>query len=368
MRARFTSAMSTSAMSRTAVGIGVGLLALLLQACAGFGTAQLRTDQVDYARALAQAQQRQTLANIVGLRYADPVLVLPVSSVIAAYAFDASLNTSLAASTADGAPVTGQLGAAAGYATRPTFTFTPLTGEDYANAYIRPLAPALVLPLIQSGVPVDVLFRLVVQSVGDLQNGAVLSGRSDSGDVGFFELIQALRRLQIRGMLSARLEAAPARVFLTLRTGRDGDAPAQADAAQARRLLQLPPGTDEFEVVYGGAPVRGARVGIVTRSITGVLMEVGAQIPVPVSDVERGATLPGVGVLDIEQRPVIRIHSGERAPADAWASAGREGRSFWIARDDFDSKFAFGVVQNLIALAQSARGAGAPLVTIPAGP
>lgn len=336
--------------------------------CVGFGSARLQADQVDYARALSEAQKRQTLSNIVGMRYADPPAVLPVSSVIAAYAFDGSASANASLSTQNQAPTTGGISAGVGFSTRPTFTFTPITGDDYANAYIRPLAPSLILPLVQSGVPIDVLFRLVVQSVGDLQNSAALSGGNNAGDVGFFQLIQVLRRLQLRGMLTTRLESGPQgmRVFLTIEPGDDAREDAVADATLVRRLLKLAPGTKEAEIVYGSLAERGARVPIITRSVSGMLTEVGAQIAVPQADIDDGTTLPTVAKLEIERRPVTVIHVGDKVPSQAWISVEREGSAFWIDRRDFDSKFSFSVLMNLIALAQTDRGPSAPIVTIPA--
>ncbi|MCC2658509.1 MAG: hypothetical protein K0Q76_3617 [Panacagrimonas sp.] len=346
----------------------MAVLAATLSGCMTFGSSRLQTDQVDYARALAEAQKRQTLSNIVGLRYADPPATLPVSSVIAAYSFDGSANASASLSTQNNAPTTGGIGAGVGFSTRPTFTFTPITGEDYATAYIRPLAPSLVLPLIQSGVPIDVLFRLVVQSVGDLQNSAALSGASSAGDVGFFQLIQVLRRLQLQGMLTMRLEsgASGMRVFMAMEPGDDGSKEAVADAELARRLLKVAPGTKEVEIVYGSLEERGARVPIITRSVTGMLTEVGAQIEVPQQDIDDGTTLTTVARLEIERRAVAVIHVGQHVPREAWISIERDGRAFWIDRRDFDSKFAFSVLMNLTALAQSDRERGGPVVTIPA--
>lgn len=348
----------------------VALVAVLATTggCMPFGTKLLQSDQVDYARALASAQKRQTLANIVGLRYAEPATVLPVSQVIAAYSLDGSASAAAALSTQNNAPTTGSISGGFGYATRPTFTFTPLTGEDFANAYSRPLAPSLVLPLIQSGVPVDVLFRLAVQSIGDLQNSAALSGANNAGTHGFFELLQTLRRLQLGGYLSMRLEASPQgnKPFLSLVLGKQATDRDRGDAARVRELLTVPPGTTDIEVLYGAADESGAKVGILTRSVIGMLTEVGAQIEVPEEDIASGATLATVGFLDIERRPVIVVKSGKEAPQDAYASVTHQQREYWIAPTDFDSKFAFSVVQTLIALAQSARSQPIPVVTIPA--
>ena len=52
------------------------------------------------------------------------------------------------------------------YADHPTFTFTPMTGDYFARAYIHPFAPAVILPLANSGVPVDLLLRIGVMELG----------------------------------------------------------------------------------------------------------------------------------------------------------------------------------------------------------
>lgn len=336
--------------------------------CGSFGATRLSTDQVDYSRAIDLAQKRQTLSNIVGLRYAESPSFLPVSSIIAAYSFDRTLTSSIQGGTA----VVGSTLSAGGtalYSNRPTFTFTPVKGEDFANGYIRPMAPSLVLPLAQSGVPIDLLMRIVVQSIGDLQNSAALSGKENAGTIGFYELIHCLRRLQLKGALTVRFEHGEKanRVFLAIDPTRSDDRSVAADADQARKLLKVPASAKEIEVVYGAVPERGAAVGMVTRSITGILTELGAQIEVPDGDVQAKATFPTVKLLQVESRPTIVIHSGEKAPPDVYAEVAYRNRHFWIDPMDFDSKFAFSVVQNLIALAESSQNAKTPIVTIPAG-
>jgi hypothetical protein len=89
-------------------------------------------------------------------------------------------------------------------------------------------------------------------------------------------------------------------------------------------------------------------------------------VEVPQADVERGATLPTVRMVTAEKRAAIVLHHGSRAPPDAYASAQRGDTAYWIEESDFDSKFAFGVLQTLIALAQAGRPLTAPVVTIPA--
>ena len=339
-----------------------------LTGCKSFGAERLDEDQVDYARALTVSKRRQILGNIVSLRYADSPSFLSVTQIIAGHSAVAGVNAS-GTWAATGASSSGILGGSLSLTSNPTFTFTPTTGEELAESYIRPLPPEVVMPLAQSGVPIDLLMRLAVQSVGtELQNSASLSG-ANPGTVGFFELIHALRRLQVAGLVSIRYEKhdkAPGSVYLAINASSEAPPKVQADVALVHKLLH----TDrrEVELIYGSGPVDGPHVAIITRSIQGILSEIGAQIPVSEKDVARHAVMPTVGLIGEETRPVIIIHVDAAAPADAFAVIHRGDRDYWIADDDFDSKFAFSVVQDLIALAQSSQNGKQALVTIPATP
>jgi hypothetical protein len=68
-----------------------------------------------------------------------------------------------------------------------------------------------------------------------------------------------------------------------------------------------------------------------------------------------------------ETRPTIVVHVGKKAPADAYASIDYHGATYWIDNDDFDSKYALTVLQNLIALSQANQDQKAPILTVPAG-
>jgi hypothetical protein len=132
-------------------------------ACTSLGTSALKADQVDYAQALGDAKKRQILSMIVGLRYADVPSFLNVSQIIAGYTFTGTGGAVLNTLPDPGGPRAGGTGMLS-YSDHPTFTFTPTTGEDYAKAYIHPLPPALILPLAEGGIPIDLLLRLQVRA------------------------------------------------------------------------------------------------------------------------------------------------------------------------------------------------------------
>lgn len=342
--------------------------ACLCTACVHVGPTRLRADQVDYARALGDARKREILATIVGLRYGDSPAFLTVSSIIAAYQFDST------------AGATGNLGSGSepsyalatgsvSYSNHPTFTFAPTTGEAYASAYIRPLAPELVLPLAEGGIPIDLLLRMTAQSIGGLQNGSALGGDNSAGAPGFFELLQAFRRLQLAGELNveSRSESGKNGVWLAIGAEDSAQSPqVAADLARVRRLLHLASNTRSYQIVYGPSSEGGKSIPMVTRSVLGILTDLGAQVQVPQDQIGSGATKPTVGLIGGETRPTIIVHAGQKPTAHPYVQIDYDGTAYWVDRTDFDSKYAFTVLQNLMALAESDTSSKAPVVTIPA--
>jgi hypothetical protein len=350
--------------------IAVFVLSLLLGGCVTAGPTRLRADQVAYERALGDAKKREMLATIIGLRYGDSPSFVAVSQIIAAYNFDVSGGPTLNLSSG-ATPSFAQASGTATYANHPTFTFTPVTGDAYASAYIRPLPTTLVLPLAESGIPIDLLLRLAVQSVGGLQNGTPLGGPNSDGTPGFFELLRAMRSLQLAGELTFQYKEVDKVPQITLTLGgAQSDQPAanNADIATMRRLLHLSPKAHEYSVTESASGgTAGTSVTMVTRSVLGILSNLGSQIEVPDEAIHNGSTKPTVRLIGGETRPTVVVHVGQQAPDNAYVTEQYGGAVYWIERNDFDSKYAFTVVQNLIALAEANQDTKTPIVTIPAG-
>jgi hypothetical protein len=342
--------------------------------CFGLGTTRLYEDQLGYSRALGDAEKSDTLLNVVRLRYADTPIVLQATQVISGYQLQRNVTGGFEAFPAANPSTFLNGSASAQLQQSPTFTFQPLSGAQFAQSFVRPLSPADLLPLAMGGLPIDVLFRLGVQSVNRLSNAIALTQTGAAGSPDFFLLLQDLRRLQIAGLLGVKLRHNTARpdthgdsdrghVYLIVATTRDPDLLAVVD--EAKRLLGMPSAASEAEVVYGLSPEPG-QVAVLTRSMLGVLAQLSLQIDVPPEDVARRLTHPTVGNIGPEHRPVVIIHSGAAAPADVFSSVQYRRTWFWIAEDDFDSKLAFTILQILLALARAEIPPGA-IVTIPAG-
>jgi hypothetical protein len=339
----------------------------VLSACQSIGPARLGRDQLGYSRALSEAQSRQTLFNIVRMRYGESPSFLAVGQVISGYTLESGaevgLNVFPGTRSNNAATALGTLN----YSDRPTITFTPLSDEDLARTTIRPLLPADILPLAASGLPIDVLFRLSVQSVGTLQNTVPLAGGEIGASGEFFELIAALRGLQERGLASLRFvrEKQGNRVFFGIAAGSDASSRALAD--RARRLLHMSASTPEVEVVYGRVTSGANQVAILTRPIFAALAQVGAEIEVPPEDIASGRTIPAPLPAQPGMKPAIVIHAGSTEPANAYTSARHDNTWFWIDANDFNSKIAYSILQTLLALARGATAAQPAVLTIPAG-
>ncbi|MDN3567980.1 hypothetical protein ACFQY5_19120 [Paeniroseomonas aquatica] len=339
-------------------------VALLLAGCSlGVGPQRLHVDQLGYASAMGEGLKRQMLLNMVRLRYADVPAFVSITQMISGYTVQSTGQLGLNAYP-NAAP--GNFFSAAGsvqYTDRPTFTFTPVTGEQFAQSYLRPLAPAELLSLAQSGAPIDLLFRIGVHSVNGLANEVTRSGGSQQASGGFQELMRALVEIQHGGALGLRFERQGplTKVFLLLDDSQPG---LRSRIRDARRLLGAGPAARELEVVYGRSRGGQNQVALLTRSMLQVLYEFGTQIEVSAADVERGETRP-TDQGDPRDR-VIRVRQGTRAPADAYAAVAYRDRWFWIDSADLRSKTAFTFAYILQVLAESGRGQATPVVTIPA--
>src|SRR5512139_1173654 len=75
---------------------GVGSLALLVLicGCASVGPATVAQDRFDYNSAISESWKRQTLLNIVKLRYLDPPSFTDVGQIVAGYSLETGVNAS----------------------------------------------------------------------------------------------------------------------------------------------------------------------------------------------------------------------------------------------------------------------------------
>jgi hypothetical protein len=304
------------------------------------------------------------LLNLVKLRYADAPVFLDVSSVIAQYTLQAQGG---ATGTSLGAGGNASVSAGAGWADRPTITYQPLTGQQFTKSLLTPIAPAAVMDLVQAGWPVDVIFRAAVRSVNGIQ--AESRGRlmSQAADPRFGRLLEAMRRLQQKGGISARVEKKGKEETVRIVIGRRGEP--DPDRQFIRETLDLDPEATEFALAFGAVNASRTEIALLTRSVMEIMTELCADIQVPPEHERDGRAGPPYSP-ELQKQSAFKILSGASRPAegDCFAMVRYKGVWFWIDDRDFASKRTMNFLLVLTALAETGSGIAPPAVTISTGP
>jgi hypothetical protein len=340
----------------------LGVLPLLVVAgCASVPSGRIAVDRMDYGQVIAESWKRQTLLNVVRLRYLDPPVFLDVTSVINSYSLAA--NVSAGAVVRDNLGLDAlELGGGGSWSNTPTVTYQPLMGDRFTKSLLQPVPPSAVLQLMQGGWMPELVMGTTVSSINGLRNDAL----GVRGDPGFHQLIEALSALQRAGGLGNRVEARKDGSAVVLVLPRESERTERQDIVRrVRELLALEPRVDEIEVVYGLSPRSGREVAIITRSMLEIIIELGTGIELPAAHVGSGRVMPRGQAGAAEVPPLVRIRAGEGVPADPYAAVPYKGEWYWIDDSDVASKRAFTFLLILFSLAETGQTSVAPLVTVP---
>ncbi len=143
-----------------------------------------------------------------------------------------------------------------------------------------------------------------------------------------------------------------------------------ADILATRKELGLDPNTNEFRVIYGSFSTSDKEVAILTRSVLEIIVDLASYIEVPdvhVTEKRVSPTLKDQPVAGAPPVPLIRIHSSQERPLDAFISVPYRGYWFWIDDKDLPSKRLFSSLMLVFTLTETEGKDGAPIVTIPIG-
>ena len=333
-----------------------------LAGCASVSPQRVNIDRMDYGQVVADSWKRQTLLNVVRLRYADAPMFLDVSSIINSYTVGGNANAQATLPSRINPDVL-QIGATGIWSNTPTVTYQPLLGDRFTRSLLQPIPPASVFQLLQGGWGANLVFRTVVGSVNGLRNASL----GAPADPGFVELTEALTRIQRAGNIGIRVESRKdgGGVLAVIRREESGTELGE-DSRRVRNLLGLGEDVSEFEIAYGLIPRHPNEVAVLTRSMMEIMLQLGFGIDLPVALVESGRALPGQRQPgDAQGRPLVHIHSGTEAPADAYAAVPYKGYWYWIDDTDIESKRTFTFLMILFSLAETGQTTAAPVVTVP---
>jgi len=355
---------------KRAVGV---VLWFWMAACSTIGPGTVPRDRVDYVNAIGTSWEQETLLNIVKLRYGHAPIFFSVTQVVSGYQFQSTVTAGL--ETSNFTPNTNIFGIAGTataegqYTDRPTIIYTPLTGVDFLQKLMTPIPPSVVLFLLQAGYSANIVMPITLDSINGINNES-RRGMRRTADPRFNRVAQLVRELQLGGTLQVRVQRAKDGNETSLITFASiKDPQAQSERQALRSLLGLRPGLQSFRVYYGGYSGRDDEIGIMTRSMMEVMLELAAGMHVPESDVTEGRAAPGLAYGQAggtPGTPTVNILSGNKAPSDASIAVQYNGRWFWIADTDFRSKTIFGTVMILFSISDVGIKGAPPIVTIPA--
>ena len=356
---------------RVALILLPALALAIITGCQGIGPATVARDRFDYSSSISESWKRQTLLNIVKMRYLDPPIFVDVGQIVAGYSFETAVSAGGQISSERA--IQGNsllLGGSAKFIDRPTVTYTPLTGNKFLKGLMTPLLPEAVFFTIQSGWPADAVLFAAVAAINGLKNQETSFGGVTPPDPDFLRVLALLRKIQLSGAVAMRVVQDTEKRETSLLTFRAKDvAPATLEEIhELRRLLRLDPDAGEFKLVFGASATNDREVAVLTRSLLHLMQTMASQIEVPAEDLAQTRAVPGwEGAIEkAGVTRLINIRSSSSKPADPFAAIDYRGHWFWIDDRDLKSKRVFAFMMILFTLADTDEKENLPLITIPA--
>jgi hypothetical protein len=139
------------------------------------------------------------------------------------------------------------------------------------------------------------------------------------------------------------------------------------ELAEIRRLLKLPEGQQQFNLIY--SPVLGAtnELAVGSRSMVQIMVAMASYADVPESDVKDGRATPSLQSTNSEGNSnPVKIKCSQDKPADAFAAVHYRNHWFWVDDRDWRTKRAFTAIMFLFTMAETGADEKLPLITIPA--
>jgi hypothetical protein len=209
---------------------------------------------------------------------------------------------------------------------------------------------------------------IMLDSINGLNNESNRLRRP--ADQKFTRLVELIREGQLAGAIQIRIErpkdSAESSVLIF---GPSRDPQLADKGREIKSILGIRPDLRELRVNYGGYSGKDDEIDLMTRSMLQIMLEFAAVMQVPESDVVQGKATPGLvetpgaGALN---GPPLRVLVTDTQPQEAHVAVQYDGRWFWIADTDVQSKYTFGIIMLLFSIADTGVRGSAPIVTIPA--
>ena len=385
-------------------GICASLIVLFL-GCTTYGPKQLEQGHLAYNAAVKASADDELLLNIVRLRYLDTMEFLSSNSISAQTSISVSLSGEFGNpgfSSGDKTRALVQPGIA--YSNRPTFTFTPQRGLDFARRFIAPVEVKIINYLMATDWDVDLMLRLLVREMNGLRNELGLV------EPEYTDLLKKLRTLWLKNQtffgFVPETDVLSDPIAMNQVSGSDLVEAARSGfrfkhavngssfvltAERSQPVLYIEPGSEEAQAVirslrlnpefgpyYRLMPGRYNELAglsqkdviVRTASLLSVLIYLAQGVQVPESHLDQGLTIrdfSGTGGenQNIDDLFVVKISRSKPA-----ASTAVKYRGYWFYIEEADaiSRTTFLFVAELFRLSvQSTESEKGPVLTLPVG-
>lgn len=351
---------------------------ILLTNCASRGPNRVPSDRFDYIEAIATSDTEQELANIVRARYFGIPSFLVVSSVVTQYTYSGEIRigggffTNTSEQFFDG-------GANLGYVERPTISYTPVQGQEFAKRLLKPIPLNVIFSLAETGWPVDLetMLYMTLQQIQDVYNPLLDIYLVTPEDSDMSKKVQRDRErirkfkhiisllVKLGNSDAIEIQQVDEKSYLVFNEQVSPNVSAQID--EFKRTLGLDPKINSFKITDRTIGRKPDEITFESRSMIAIITILARGIEIPTEHSEKG-WVSDIG--DEYKNPSLplRIYSDQERPKDAYAAIRYEGYWFYIKNSDLPSKRTLGLLGYFFKVLSPVKDDAAPVLTLPAGP
>ena len=352
------------------IAIAVPVLCFMFTSCARFSHTIVPVDRFNYNEAISRSQKEQMLLNILRLRYRDIPVFLSVASILTQYSYTGSIGASGTAVLDTSTVAASNIGGSAnfGYTERPTITYIPLTGSEFARRIFSPIPVELMFGASQGGYATDLLMLIGLQRLNDLENSsfAAVPSPDDLDRLReFSRVLNLTNELGSRGALEMYRDKKETTALRYLVVAENLDSDTQALVNEFRKSLGLDPDQNTYRLTARLTKRDPDEITVHPRSLIGVMSFLSRGVEIPAAHLKEGRVVDMGSWGDMVS---FRILSSRDRPGNVFVAVRYQDYWFYIENSDHESKRAFGLLIYLFQLQAPEKAAAAPILTLPTGP
>jgi hypothetical protein len=340
--------------------------------CINYGPVSLKSERSRYNLAIQKTNDEQLLLNLVRLKYRDTPFFMEVSNIASQFSLksQASISAQLESIVED----IFNIGASASYVESPTVSYSPLQGDKFVKNILSTIPLKTIALLFHSGWSVERIFRVLFQTLNELENAPGASGPTPKlapNYRAFQKAIHHLQELDNRDTLSIFYQEPDGQPQLVLKISNKDKNSKEAHAFA--RAMNVTPGQTKFILNYFPNPDQKKHIRITPRSFLGVMFYLSQSIEVPEQDVKNGkVTLTHDSNGDRFDwsnvtGDLLTIKFSKEKPFRSSTYISYRDTWFYIDDIDLESKSTFQLLMQIYSLQSGSIKSSEPILTIGVG-